>query len=319
MHVSSVPHDWRQVIGRIPPFTGVLMCPPEHFAVIDEKNVFMRGQLGAIDRRRAAAQWQSLADEYRRLGVEVHVLRAEPGREDMVFTANGAVLLPRAAEPDGVPRTSAANAANASGASRRAPGADAVLSCMNHASRQAEVPHLQRWLAAHGIVTHALPAGVGHLEGHGDVLVVPGRRLLLGGHGGRSSAQALAALAALLNAPLVPLALRGDVFYHLDTCLALLDEDTLLLHSPAFHPAALERLAQLFPQRIEADAGEARTELACNAHALRSGHVLLPASAPRTAERLADHGFSPVPVDVSEFHKSGGSVFCMKLELPALA
>jgi N-dimethylarginine dimethylaminohydrolase len=40
--------------------------------------------------------------------------------------------------------------------------------------------------------------------------------------------------------------------------------------------------------------------------------------APRTAARLRDAGYRPVPVDVSEFHKSGGSVFCLKLELPAI-
>jgi len=286
---------WRATVPRAAPFTGVLMCPPEHFAVIDVKNVFMEGQLGAVDRARASAQWRGLADAYRALGVAVHVLPAEPGREDMVFTANGACVLPR-----------------------EHGGADVVLSRMRHGSRAAEVPHLGRWLERAGFSPRVLPAGTGHLEGHGDVLAVPGRRLLLGGHGGRSEAAALAALAGVLGAPVVPLPLRGEVFYHLDTCLAVLDEDSVLLHPPAFVPEALATLAELFPRRIEAEPGEAREQLACNAHALPSGHVLLPAGAPRTAERLRRHGYEPVPVDVSEFHKSGGSVFCLRLALPDL-
>jgi N-dimethylarginine dimethylaminohydrolase len=225
----------------------------------------------------------------------VHVLPAEPGREDMVFTANGACVLPRERS-----------------------GADVVLSRMRHRSRAAEVPHLSRWLTRAGFAPRPLPPGAGHLEGHGDVLAVPGRRLLIGGHGGRSEATALAALADIIGAPVVPLPLRGEVFYHLDTCLALLDEDSVLLHPPAFVPEALQTLAVLFPRRIEADADEARAQLACNAHALPSGHVLLPAGAPRTADRLRRHGYEPVPVDLSEFHKSGGSVFCLRLALPDL-
>ena len=95
----------------------------------------------------------------------------------------------------------------------------------------------------------------------------------------------------------------------------------MLLHPPAFRAEALATLARLFPRRIEADPREARENLACNAHALpaRAGTrttVLLPAQAERTAARLSAEGFDPVAVDVDEFHKSGGSIFCLKLELP---
>ncbi len=291
---------WRAHVERTPPLTSVLMCPPDHFAVIDVKNAFMAGHVGAVDRARAARQWQALADTYRAEGVDVHRLPAAPGREDQVFTANPALVVPRAAG-----------------------GADVVLSRMRYPSRQLEVDLVARWLQDRGLSPRALPAGAGNLEGHGDVLVVPGRRLLLGGHGGRSELPALLAAAALLDAPLVPLPLAGEPFYHLDTCLALLDEDTLLLHPPAFRPAALERLAQLFPRRIEADPDEARRHLACNVHALparagRTTPVLLPAQARRTAGRLERAGFRPVAVDVDEFHKSGGSVFCLRLALPDL-
>ena len=292
--------DWRTHVPRTPPIAGVLLCPPEHFAVVDVKNVFMEGQLGAVDAARAAVQWQALARAYRDEGLAVHVLPAAPQREDMVFTANPALV---------VPRTQG--------------GADVVLSRMRHASRQQEVEHVGHWLREHGLQPASLPTDAGHFEGHGDVLVVPGRRLLLGGDGGRSELRALRVAAALVGAPLVPLPLVGEVFYHLDTCLAVLDEDTVLLHSPAFREEALATLARLFPRRIEADPRESREQLACNAHALpaRRGQptpVLLPAQATRTKALLRDTGYRPVPIDVGEFHKSGGSVFCLKLELPAL-
>jgi N-dimethylarginine dimethylaminohydrolase len=251
-----------------------------------------------VDHGRAQRQWLELSRTYAAHGLAVHHLQPAPEREDMVFTANPALVVPRAGG-----------------------GADVILSRMRHASRQHEVAHVERWLRAHGYAPVTLPPGAGHLEGHGDVLVVPGRRLLLGGHGGRSELPALQAAAVLARAPLVPLPLVGEPFYHLDTCLALLDEDSVLLHPPAFRAEALDTLARLFPRLIEADAREAREQLACNAHALppRAGArttVLVPAQAERTAARLAAEGYEPVPVDVSEFHKAGGSIFCLKLELP---
>ena len=291
-HTTPGP-DWRAHVPRVPQVTRLLVCPPEHFEVLDVKNAFMAAHVGGVDRALAARQWDALQAALRREGVRVETLPAAAGREDMVFTANGATVVPRAGG-----------------------GADVVLSRFNHASRQAEVPHLRAWLESAGFRCLELPAGAGHLEGHGDVLPVPGRRLLLGGHGGRSEPRALDALAALLDIPLVKLPLVGSPFYHLDTCLALLDEDSVLLHPPAFRPEALDTLRALFPRLIEADPREAAEELACNARALPSGAVVIAAGAKRTAERLAQAGYQPVPVDVSEFHKSGGSVFCLGLPLP---
>jgi len=293
MALTTAAPDWRARVARTPRSSRVLVCPPEHFEVLDVKNAFMAGHVGAVDRALARRQWDELAAVLRREGIAIETLPAASGREDMVFTANGAVVLPR---PEG--------------------GADVVLARLRHASRQAEVPHLRRWLEAAGFRCRELPPECGHLEGHGDVLVVPGRRMLLGGHGGRSELGALSALAELLDVPLVPLPLVGDPFYHLDTCLLLLDEDSALLHPPAFRPEALAALQVLFPRLIEADPEEACEQLACNARALANGAVVIAAGATRTAERLAQAGYRPVPVELSEFHKSGGSVFCLGMALP---
>jgi len=286
--------DWRDHVVRTPPLDGVLMCPPEHFDVVDEKNVFMAGQQGRVDRSLALSQWKALVETYERLGVDVERLQPTAGCEDMVFCANGACLLPDVFG-----------------------GGEAFLSRMNHPSRRAEVPAVRHALEDLGIPCHELPESAGLIEGHGDVLVVPGRRLALGGHGGRSERTALTALEAASGWPVVPLPLVGSPFYHLDTALALLDDETALVHRPAFLPAALTTLETLFPRLIDADPIEAAEQMACNAHGLADGHVLIAVQAPRTAERLAANGFTPVPVDVSEFHRSGGSVFCMRMDLPS--
>jgi len=50
---------------------------------------------------------------------------------------------------------------------------------------------------------------------------------------------------------------------------------------------------------------------ACNACSI-AGTVIIEQSAVRTIQELRDRGFTVVPVDTSEFLKSGGSVYCMK-------
>lgn len=293
MALTAPGPNWRTQVARTPHVTRLLVCPPEHFEVLDVKNAFMQGQVGAVDRALAARQWSALSATLRAQGVRLETLPPAPGREDMVFTANGAVVAPR-----------------------EQGGADVVLSRFRHPSRQAEVPHVRRWFEAAGHKPVALPDGAGFLEGHGDVLVVPGRRLLLGGFGGRSELSALQALSELIDVPLVALPLVGEVFYHLDTCLCLLDENTALVHPPAFRPQALQALAALFPRLLEADPHEAADAMACNARAWPGGAVVLSHDAPRTAARLAAEGYRPVTVELSEFHKSGGSVFCLGLPLP---
>ena len=292
---SPLPDDWRAQIAPTPAWNGVLMCHPAHFTVIDVKNSFMQGQVGSIDKERALHQWHELAETYRSLGVDVHVLDPVADLEDMVFCANPVCVFPR---NDGA--------------------ADVIPSHMNHPSRQREVEHALEWFENWGCHTTRLPEGAGHIEGHGDVLVVPGRRLALGGHGGRTERGALDALAAACDITLIPLALAGDTVYHLDTCLAVLDENTVLVHPPAFREGAMETLANLFPRVLLADPSEASEHLAVNVHALADGAVVMGAQSPRTAARLHEAGYRPVTVDVSEFHKSGGSVFCMRLDVPDL-
>ncbi|NDB82577.1 MAG: amidinotransferase, partial [Alphaproteobacteria bacterium] len=42
-------------------------------------------------------------------------------------------------------------------------------------------------------------------------------------------------------------------------------------------------------------------------------HVIIQKGCQKTLQLLKDHDFVPLEVDTSEFIKSGGSVFCMKL------
>ena len=48
---------------------------------------------------------------------------------------------------------------------------------------------------------------------------------------------------------------------------------------------------------------------------LGDGRLLIASSAPRSAELLADLGFTPVPVDISEFEKLEGCVTCLSVRV----
>jgi dimethylargininase len=48
---------------------------------------------------------------------------------------------------------------------------------------------------------------------------------------------------------------------------------------------------------------------------LGEGRLLIASSAPRSADLIADLGFTPVPVDISEFEKLEGCVTCLSVRL----
>ena len=74
-------------------------------------------------------------------------------------------------------------------------------------------------------------------------------------------------------------------------------------------------LAARFPDAVVADQADAAV---LGLNAVSDGrHVVLPAQAPRLAALIAERGFEPIPVDLSELLKGGGGVKCCTLEVRA--
>jgi N-dimethylarginine dimethylaminohydrolase len=157
-----------------------------------------------------------------------------------------------------------------------------------------------------------LPAGVG-LEGSGDAIWHPGRRLIWGGFGYRSEARAYEYVSEIFEATVLRLALRSEHFYHLDTCFCAVSESTVLLHSASLAPESAALVRAVFRDVIEVTDDEALRGMACNACALFGGSVVIQRGNPRTVAALRERGFEVVEVETGEFLKSGGSVFCMKM------
>ena len=65
----------------------VLLCPPDYFDVVDQKNPYMSREL-PVDRVKARSQWENLRGVLQHCGCEVETIDPVEGLEDMVFAAN---------------------------------------------------------------------------------------------------------------------------------------------------------------------------------------------------------------------------------------
>ncbi|HHO51133.1 MAG TPA: amidinotransferase [Deltaproteobacteria bacterium] len=275
-----------------PPSTTVLMAEPTYFDVEYVINPHMAEHVGGVDRDRASRQWAALKDVYEGLGLVVEVLPAEPGLVDLVFIANQSFPT----QPIEGPPT-------------------AILSNMHAPQRRAEVPVVARWLEARGWRLVSIEDEDTHFEGMGDVNWHPGRRVVYGGFGWRTTRNAYSHRNYEVDAPVVALELVDTRMYHLDTCFSPLDEHTALICAEAFTPQSLALLEASFPRLLRAPLDEAVGLLSCNGHCPDQRHFIVQRGASRTNQLVREAGFEVVEVDTSEFLKSGGSVQCMKLML----
>ena len=257
-----------------------LMCPPEHFAVTYAINPWMRPDTPA-DAAVAMRQWARLRQIHLDLGHDVRTIEPVPGLPDMVFAANGALVV------DGT-----------------------VLGVrFRYPQRAAEADAYLQWFRDRGYEDVREPSHVN--EGEGDILFTG--QALLAGHGFRTDRAAAGELAGVFGLPVVSLRLVDPRFYHLDTAMCVLDSDTVMYYPAAFDDAGRAALAAHFTELIEAKDEDAEV---LGLNAVSDGrHVVLPAQAQGLAAQLAAHGFEPVPVDMSELLKAGGGPKCCTLEL----
>jgi N-dimethylarginine dimethylaminohydrolase len=258
------------------------MCPPEHFAVQYAINPWMDVAM-PIDVDLALKQWQLVRETLVRLGHRVQVLPAEAGLPDMVYAANGAFSV------NGY----------VYGARFRYP------------QRVAEALAHQAFYA--GSWRFVEPTEVN--EGEGDFAYLPGFRggLILAGYGFRTESAAHAEAQEALGRPAISLRLVDPRFYHLDVALAALDDHNIAYYPGAFSASSQRILRQLFPSALLADEADA---LAFGLNLVSDGrNVVLNAEASGFAAKLRVAGYVPVPVELTELKKGGGSVKCCVAEL----
>ena len=202
-----------------------LMCRPTYFTVNYTINPWMDPTV-PVDTGLAMRQWESLRDAYRSLGHTVSFIEPLPGLPDMVFAANGGLVV------DG----------KVLGARFAKP------------QRQPEGPAYEAWLRADEACIE-FATTLADNEGEGDFLDLG--EVILAGTGFRTDRAAHAEAQEFLGKPVISLTLVNPSYYHLDTALTVLDEHHIAYYPGAFSPGSLAVLHRLFPDAIIATDADA--------------------------------------------------------------
>lgn len=255
------------------------MTAPTFFTVSYAINPWMDTST-PVDTGLAVRQWEKLLSTYRALGHTVEMVDPVAGLPDMVYAANGGLVV------DG----------------------KAIVARFAYPQRAGEAVAYAEWMSSRGFE----PMYTRHVnEGQGDLLVVG--PMILAGYGFRTDQRAHAEVAEITGLPVTSLELVDPRFYHLDTALAVLDDTTIAYYPPAFSEDARAQLRRLFPDAIEVASADAYV---LGLNVVSDGrHVLLPANATGFAKQIAEAGFEPIGIDLSELFKGGGSVKCCTLEV----
>jgi N-dimethylarginine dimethylaminohydrolase len=274
--VNAIPPTSSNVMNKQ---KNILMCPPAYFDVEYEINPWMHVD-NPVDTKGAGRQWQQLHDTYTRLGWRVSVIDPVPGLPDMVFTANGGlviddrVALPRFREPE----------------------------------REGEVEHFRAWFEQRGYDAF-VPRH--DFEGEGDALLW--KDVIFAGYPWRSDKASHREIARFFEREVVSLQLTDARFYHLDTAFTVVDERTVALYPRAFTQESLDVVRARVPDVIEATDEDA---LAYGLNAASDGaRIVLSDRACGLIDRYRERGMQVLPTPIDEFQKSGGGVKCLSLEL----
>jgi N-dimethylarginine dimethylaminohydrolase len=255
------------------------MCPPTFFAVRYSINPWMRPD-DPVDADRAVRQWRRLRDQLVSLGHHVDVMTPDPEFPDLVFTANGGIVV----------------------------GDRALVPRFRHAERQGESPVFAEAFRGLGITEIAQADYVN--EGEGDFLLTGDQ--FLAGTGLRTDPRSVAEVAEFFDIPAVPLTLVDPRFYHLDTALARLSPAVVAYWPGAFDERSRAVLHEQFPDAVIAAEQDA-AELALNMVSDGSTVVMAPGREALAAD-IAERGFHVVQLATDELRKAGGGAKCCVLE-----
>src|ERR1700750_1331600 len=159
------------------------MTAPTFFAVEYSINPWM-DTTTAVAPHVAMNQWENLRQTYRELGHTVELVEPVTGLPDMVYAANGGLVV----------------------------NGKAVVARFAYPQRAGEAVAYAEWMTQHGFE----PRYTHHTnEGQGDLLV--GGSMILAGWGFRPDHRAHAEVAQLTGLPVISLELVDPRFYHLDT------------------------------------------------------------------------------------------------------
>ncbi len=261
---------------------SLLLCPPDYYGIEYEINPWMSRAHNALPAL-ACEQWQGLQTALKSLGCRVELIAPQQKLPDMVFTANAGLVV----------------------------GRKFIRSNFRFPERRGEESHFEKWFAARDYEILPLPDGL-FFEGEGDALF--SGDVLFCGYRFRSDIRSHQAIAEILKCLVISVELVEDRFYHLDTCFCPLPDGGAIWYPGAFDEYGQQAIRHHIPNLIPVAAEEA-TRFACNAVVLGE-EIVLPEDCPKLCAALAERGYRPRALPMTEFLKAGGACKCLTLFLP---
>lgn len=261
------------------------MVRPSYFRIDYQINPFM-DPANQPDVELAMNQWKHLVGAIETEGGRVEVIEQRADAPDMVYAMNLGLAVQR---PDGTGST--------------------VLSHMRFAERRMETASAHDWWVGRDVATSYVGRdGIGaHFEAGdafawGDALVV--------GYGPRTEELGLKHPAADLEVRVRGLQITHPSMYHLDLAFCPIDDTTAIVCPEAFDEVSAAALMEMVPNAIVLSETEALETFAANSIVI-GRKVLMPACPDHVRTALEGRGFEVDLVDVTEFHKGGGSIRCL--------
>lgn len=274
-----------------------VMVHPSYFDVLYEINPYMGGD---IDKVTSRDQWRTIRETLLDSGATVHTVRPDeiyqdavleelPSQlPDMVFAANHGAFI----DSETFLRATFAND-----------------------ERKGEEGYITTYISelVEDISVNTTDA---NFEGYGDVYRDQFSETLWLGYGPRSDYEYTE---HFKDDPFetVPLELTNDWFYHLDTCLFVLDEETALIEEAAFTETTIDKISARFETVHTCDSTE-NTDIfmPCNAVHLPDDTILtVPDNAALFEDEIGMSEDTMRYVEASEYHKAGGSIRCLLLPI----
>lgn len=258
----------------------LFLTTPSQFQIKYSINAWMNPK-NQVDLKEANKQWEALRQAYISLGANVEVFEPLKGWPDSVFIGDSIFLY----------------------------GKHAIASRFRYPERSGEVAPIVERFRERGYEIHSLPDGM-FFEGNGEAIAWNDK--VIAGYGVRSDKKALDFVAKTLGVEVLPIRMLAPHF-HADTCICPLDDHTI-----AYVPSGMDEESQAGVQALGADLIEIDQEeallLACNSMALDRTVIISTPHAPKFNKQLEKANFDVLPLDLSEFAKSGGGAKCLTLE-----
>jgi N-dimethylarginine dimethylaminohydrolase len=260
---------------------NILMCSPKYFDIEYEINPWMKlsDQPSELT---AEEQWQKLYQIYtNRLGWNVEIIDPVQHLPDMVFATDCCLMI------DG----------------------KIMLSRFKYPERQPESEQYRQWFIANGFTNIKQSTNI--FEGGGDTMVC-GQKIIAG-YGFRSEKSSHDELEAFFSREVISIKNINPYFYHLDTSLAVLSDDTIAFYPGAIDEESQNLLRSKIPNCIEATLEEAQ---GFGLNAVSDGKTIITSDANQSLlDKYRQAGFEIIDTPILEFRKSGGGVKCLTLEL----